>query len=95
LSFLNTIEGMVAVGFGLTLAPVLLFRLERVGCAVAAIVPIAAWFYAQYRIDSLPPETLRSTSALEMPFAALWAGCGSILGWYCGQLINARRPPKT
>ncbi|MGL5837495.1 MAG: hypothetical protein ACRCY3_03245 [Sphingorhabdus sp.] len=88
MGFLNTIWGMISAGA--VLAFVLCFPLYRRNgeLLVFLIVPGLAAIYAQIRLINLPPEMLGSTSALDVPFAAIWAGCGSLIGFSLAWLVN-------
>ena len=77
---LNTIEGLLFIGFIVGLVVGLATRNQRVGCTILVAVPVAmiayiAWWQSQH------PENLRSTSALDFIFGPLWPSVAALAGF--------------
>ena len=77
---LNTIEGLLFIGFIVGLFVGLATRNRRVGCTFLFAVPVSmigyiVWWQSQH------PENLRSTSALDFMFGPLWPSVGAYVGF--------------
>lgn len=91
-----TIEGLLIAGaiFGLALG--LMIAQPKVGCTGLLIVPVAMIGYLALW-QSLHPENIRSTSALDFLFGPLWPSLGAIVGYPVGcylRVLVARRKRK-
>jgi len=86
LSFLLTIEGMIAAAFvlGLILGFLLPSRWKSIGWGLA----ILAASFAAVRLTSLPDH--QSTQVLDIAYAALWAALGAFPGAALGSWVHRR-----
>lgn len=66
---------------------------ERAGCALLFIIPLSVIVYVAIS-QTLRPESLRSTSALEYFVNPLWPSIGAILGFGLGLTMRPRRDDR-
>ncbi len=78
-----TIEAMLVCGAVIGLLIGLLSPSVRVGCTTLWIIPVGMIAYiALWQWQH--PESLRSTSALDLMFGPLWPSLGAIVGYVAG-----------
>jgi hypothetical protein len=86
LSFLLTIEGMIATAF--VIAGVMGILLPKRWKTIGWVLPMLAAAFAAVRLVSLADH--RSREGLDIPFAALWAALGAYPGAALGSWLHRR-----
>ena len=87
-SLLNSIEGLLAVGFAAgSLVGVTVTR-QKLGCIVLLVVPVLMICYVGWW-QSEHPENIRSTSGLDYIFGPLWPSLGAVGGYYAGRWLRS------
>lgn len=82
-----TIMGLVVGGavFGLLCGAFISPR--KIGCTALLMVPVAMVGYVALW-QSIHPENLRSTSALDYMFGPLWPSLGALVGFALGSALR-------
>ena len=86
MSFLITIEGMLAAAF--VVALVLGIILPKWWKTVGWVLPLLAAIFAAIRLTTSTEHS--STEGLDIPFAALWAALGAYPGAALGSWLHRR-----
>lgn len=82
-----TIEGLIIGGAFVGVAIGLMIPQPKVGCIALLVVPVAMFSYIALW-QSMHPENIRSTSALDFMFGPLWPSLGGIAGYLVGSLLR-------
>ncbi len=82
-----TMELFITIGFAAGLAVSLLTRGVVRGCLGLLAVPLLTFAYI-WIWQSLNPEKLRSTGALDFVFGPIWPSFGAIVGFGVGELVR-------
>jgi hypothetical protein len=91
-----TLEAMLIFGGIAGLVIGLIAPRDGLGCLLLLAVPVAAFAYV-WVWQAQHPENLRSTSALDFVFGALWPSIAAVCGYAAGRTARSllwRRNPS-